>query len=239
MASPCSFMQEREACPADQSPTFRGYPKLCRQLRHVPPCTVAQKTLWAVECPGLNPGLVWQGEAAPLRAVARKELHMWLVLCSHWVAAGTLWSSQLLPLNLAGASLWSYSGTLLPTGSADPSRDAGAHGGRKEPSLAQERSIMLQLGSQLVFSKRELKSWPHLSSLEREQSIPSDFSHEGKRPFNNFPLCPGVLVERPEITSLQCFPMQIWLIFYCQNVYFLSCLHLENCGLRQIVITSK
>lgn len=38
---------------------------------------------------------------------------------------------------------------------------------------------------------------------------PSDFNNEGKRPFNILPLCPGVLVDRPEISSLQCFPMQI------------------------------
>lgn len=87
----------------DWSSTFEGYPKLCRQLRHAAPCTVAQKTVgsrmsWLK--PRWKPTFVstvrtvriniWQGKAAHLRAVARMELHVWSVLCSHWVAAVTL-----------------------------------------------------------------------------------------------------------------------------------------------------
>lgn len=76
----------------------------------------------------------------------------------------------------------------------------------------------------------------------REQFIIStDFNREGKRPLNILLLlCPRALVERPEISSgPQHLPKQIESIYYCQNVYFRVCLHLENCGLRQIVIASK
>lgn len=38
-----------------------------------------------------------------------------------------------------------------------------------------------------------------ITCLGREQSIPTDFSHEGKRLFNITPLCPRALVKRPEI----------------------------------------
>lgn len=154
---------------------------------------------------------IWQGEAAPLRAVARKELHVWSVFCSHWVAAGPLWSSQLLPLNLACVSLWSYSGSLLPTSSAEASRDAGAHGGRKEPCLVQERSIMLQVGSQLVFSKRKRDQWPHLSRLWREQSIPSDLSWRKKIILHASPVLWSPCREARNI-CLQRFLMQIWFV---------------------------
>lgn len=117
-----------------------------------------------------------------------------------------------------------------------------AHEGRKEPALVQGSSIKLQSGSQLTFSKRELDPWPHLpiTCLGREQSVPTDFNDEGKRTFNILPPCPRAPMEMPEISSgPQHLPKQIESIYYCQNVYFLFCLHLENCGLRQIVIASK
>lgn len=54
---PCSFTQDRSAWAAGWSPTFKGYPKLCRQTQTrstTDPCS--EDCAWAVRCLGLNPG---------------------------------------------------------------------------------------------------------------------------------------------------------------------------------------